>query len=225
MAEQETPKGEEKTFSEDQVKAMIKDALESELAGLKTKNDELLAEAKKAKADRKEAEEIAAKEAEERAKKSGDIEALEKSWTEKFSARETELLEETTRLRDVISGLTVGNTAKTIAAEMAVKGSEPLLEQLISPRLAMEIVDGQIKTYVKDAAGQRSAATIDDLKKEISANEAFKPLLQGTKASGAGGVGSSGGAAHKKFSEHTGQELVELRRSNPQEYDRLKAAG
>ena len=57
--------------------------VERETAGLRAKVDELLGEAKTAKQRAREAADQAAKEAEAKAKASGDVEALEKSWTEK----------------------------------------------------------------------------------------------------------------------------------------------
>lgn len=187
-------KDEPKTFTEDQVKEL----LAKETEGLKSKVDELLGEAKKAKALRKEAEEAARKEAEEAAKKSGDVETLEKSWQEKYQARETELTSALTEKDGIIAKLTAGNTAKTLASELALKGSERVLERIISDRLGVEVSEGQPKVIVKDAAGQRSALTVDDLKKEILSDTALKPILQGTQGSGAGGVGANGGAATSK---------------------------
>jgi len=182
------------TFTQDQVREL----LEKETAGLKSKVDELLGESKAAKAKAREASEKAAKEAEERARSTGDIEALEKSWTEKYTTRERELMEALGSKDGIISQLTAGSTAKDLAAQLALKGSERVLEQIIAPRLGVEIVEGQPKVIVKDAAGQRSALTLDDLRKEILADAALKPILQGTMGSGAGGVGRNGGAGTGK---------------------------
>jgi hypothetical protein len=179
-----------KTFTEDQVKAM----LDEHTSGLKSKVEELLGESKAAKAKAREAQEIAQRETEQAAKKTGNIEALEKSWTEKYTARESELTGSLTEKDGIIARLTAGATAKDIASQLALKGSERVLEKIVSERLGVEIVEGQPKVIVKDAAGQRSALTMDDLKKEILSDTALKPILQGTQGSGAGGVGQSGGA-------------------------------
>ncbi len=192
MTEEETPKGEQepvKTFTAEEVAALI----EEKTGGLKAKVDELLGEAKSAKQKAREAAEQAAKEAEEKAKASGDVEALEKSWTEKFTTRESELTSALSEKDNIIAQLTAGNTAKTLASKLAIKGSESLLERVISDRFGVEIVEGQPKVIVKDAAGQRSAATLEDLEKELRGDTALKPILAGTQATGAGGVGSSGG--------------------------------
>lgn len=199
---------ETKTFTEEQVKQM----LEEHTSGLKAKVDELLGESKAAKAKAREAAEKAAREAEERAKASGDIESLEKSWMEKYSTREGELTSALSEKDSIIANLTAGAAAKDVAAELALKGSERVLERIISERLGVEIVDGQPKVIVKDAAGQRSALTLDDLKKELRADTALKPILQGTQGSGAGGVGQNGGAG-------TGKTIAasELEKMSPQQ--------
>lgn len=178
------------TFTRDQVQQMIAD----ETGGLKSKIDELLTEAKEAKAKAREESARAAKEAEEKAKASGDVEALEKSWSEKYSSREAELTSAMTEKDKIIARLTAGNEAKTLASELALKGSERVLERIISDRLGVEIVEGQPKVIVKDAAGQRSAQTLDDLRKELQSDTSLKPILQGSKGTGAGGVGSGTGA-------------------------------
>ena len=198
MSEQETATAEQetesKTFTEDQVREL----LEKETGGLKAKVEELLGESKAAKAKAREAAERATREAEEKAKASGNVEALEKSWTEKFTTREQELTGVLSEKDAIISRLTAGAAAKDIAAELALKGSERVLEQIIAPRFGVEIVEGQPKVIVKDAAGQRSALTLEDLRKEILSDAALKPILQGTKGSGAGGAGPNGGAASQK---------------------------
>lgn len=185
--------GEGKTFTEAEVKAM----LEKETSGLKAKVDELLTESKTAKAKAKEEAEAAAKAAEAAAKKSGDVEALEKSWQEKFDKALAEANGKAEGLTALVSRLTAGNTAKSIAAELALKGSESVLEALIAPRLAADFTGDDVKVSVRDVTGKPSALTIDDLKKEIASNPAFKPLLAGTQGSGAGGAGANGGADQK----------------------------
>lgn len=221
MADDQTLEGEEtvtaKTFTEEQVNELIAKNTE----GLKSKVDELLGEKKKTQAKLREEEEARAKVLEEAAKKSGDVEALEKSWTEKFTTREAELTGALGEKDGIIASLTAGTAATRLAAELALKGSERVLEQIISPRLGVEIVDGQPKVIVKDAAGQRSALTLDDLKKEILSDTALKPILQGTQASGAGGVGADGGAgagktiAASELDKKTPQEKAAFFKANP----------
>ena len=157
--------------------------------GLRKKVDELLAEKKAEQQKRKEAEEQARKEAEENARKKGDIDALEKSWGDKLAARETELLNEKKALEAQVYKLTVGSKATELAAKLAVPGSDSVLLPHISNRLQVETVDGEIKIRVLDLQGKPSALSIEDLEKEFRANEAFKPLIRASNASGSGASG------------------------------------
>lgn len=171
--------------------------------GLRKKVDELLAEKKAEQQKRKEAEEQAAL---EHARKKGDIDALEKSWGEKFTARETELLNEKQSLEAQVYKLTVGSKATELAAKLAVPGSDSVLLPHISNRLQVETVDGEIKIRVLDLQGKPSALSIEDLEKEFRTNEAFKPLIRASNASGSGASGGQGGGATKKPSEMTTAE-------------------
>lgn len=174
---------------------------QEDVSGLKAKIQELLDE-KKAEADkRKAAEEQARLEREEALRKSGNVEELEKSWSEKYSRREAELTSalETERatLQGQIRDLTVGRTATEIATTLAVPGSAKALLPRIERRLSVEQRDGKPTVVVLDAAGKLSAATLDELKAEFTNDPAFAPLIAGSKASGggAGGAGKGGGAA------------------------------
>lgn len=197
MAEEETAQAEQESTTETFTKEQVQELLAKEIEGLKANRDEILGELKTFKAKAREEEAARVKLAEETARKNGDFEALEKSWAEKFTAREQELSDLLSQRESVIADLTVGATAARLASELAIKGSEKVLERIVRDRLGFEVAEGQHKVFVKDEAGQRSASTIDDLRKEILSDSALKPILQGTQATGAGGVGQNGGAAQK----------------------------
>ena len=167
--------------------------VEKETAGLKSKLDELLDETKKAKAKAKEEQNAAVRAAEEAARKAGDVDAIEKSWSAKYEKDLGEARGEAEALRAMVGKLTAGSAAKGIAAEMAIKGSETVLEQILSPRLKTEFKDGEARVVVLDRDGKPSASTLDDLRKEISGDAALKPILSGTNGSGGGAAGASGG--------------------------------
>ncbi|MBJ2237054.1 hypothetical protein JFT61_19770 [Pseudomonas fluorescens] len=176
-----------------------------DVSGLKSKVQELLDE-KKAEADkRKAAEEQARLDREEALRKSGNVEELEKSWSEKYARREAELtgqLESTnSTLQGQIRDLTVGRTATEIATTLAIPGSAKALLPHIERRLSVEQRDGKPTVVVLDAAGKLSAATLDELKAEFTNDPAFGPLIAGSKASGggAGGAGKGGGAAKENI--------------------------
>ncbi|MCY7264291.1 hypothetical protein [Pseudomonas protegens] len=175
-----------------------------DVSGLKSKVEELLAE-KKTEADkRKAAEEQARLEREEALRKSGNVEELEKSWSEKYSRREAELNDQLESERSTLQGqirdLTVGRTATEIATTLAIPGSAKALLPHIERRLSVEQRDGKPTVVVLDQAGKLSATTLEELKSEFTKDPAFGPLIAGSKASGggAGGAGNGGGAALKR---------------------------
>jgi hypothetical protein len=178
---------------------------QEDVSGLKAKNAELLAEKKEIERKAREAEDAARLEREEAARKSGNVEELERSWTEKFTRREAELTGTLEQERATLSGqirdLTVGRTATDIASALAVQGSAKALLPHIERRLSVEQRDGKPVVVVLDAQGKLSAATLDELKAEIANDAAFAPLIAGSKASGggAGGAGGGGGAPKGKI--------------------------
>jgi len=178
---------------------------QEDVSGLKAKVDELLGEKKAAEKKAREAEEAARLEREELARKSGNVEELERSWTEKFTRREAELTGTLEQERATLSGqirdLTVGRTATDIASALAVQGSAKALLPHIERRLSVEQREGKPVVVVLDAQGKLSAATLDELKAEIANDAAFAPLIAGSKASGggAGGAGGGGGAPKGKI--------------------------
>jgi len=176
-----------------------------DVSGLKAKVDELLGEKKAAEKKAREAEEAARLEREELARKSGNVEELEKSWSEKYSRREAELSamleQERGTLSTQIRDLTVGRTATDIASALAIPGSAKALLPHIERRLSVEQRDGKPVVVVLDQQGKLSAATLDELKAEFANDSAFAPLIAGSKASGGGaaGAGGGGGAAKGKI--------------------------
>ncbi|MEQ2018685.1 hypothetical protein ABLB90_19465 [Photorhabdus bodei] len=189
-----------------------------DVSGLEKKVNELLSEKKAEQEKRRVAEEAAKKAAEEQARKNGDIEALEKSWSEKLSAREKELLSQIDEKDSSLRTLLVDNVAQSLATRLA-GDSAAIIVPHIKARLTVE--DG--KTRVLDAESKPSAATLEDLEKEFRNNKLFAPIVIGSKATGTGGenrhVVASGGG--KKWSDYTEAERIRLFDENPEEFKRL----
>jgi len=177
-----------------------------DVSGLKTQVQTLLDEKKAEQRKRQEAEEATRLEREDAARKSGNVEELEKSWSEKYSRREAELNGLLEQERGSLSGqirdLTVGRTATDIAAALAIPGSAKALLPHIESRLSVELRDGKPTVVVLDQAGKLSASSLDELKAEFTNDPAFAPLIAGSKASGGGaqGAGNGGGAAKGNIS-------------------------
>lgn len=122
--------------------------------------------------------------------------------------------------------------ASDLKAELAKVGVVPegldLLAGFAQSRIQFN-EDGTPKVLARDGSqpmigsGANGGATLEDLAKELAGSI---PHLVADKGAGGSGKqpGSNGGKpGAKKFSEMSSQELVALRRENPQEYDRLKA--
>jgi hypothetical protein len=186
-----------------------------ELEALRRKNHELLDEAKRAKSARREAEERAEREAQEKARKDGDFEQLLKS----SEGEREKLHRELETLRGSIAKEKVGNTALALAGEIADGVNAELLSEFISRRL--KYTDQGVK--VLDENGELTISSIAELKLEFEQSERYKALLRGSKSNGGGATGSRGSAVvTKKFNEHTSAELVEIKRNDPQLYERLR---
>lgn len=184
--------GEGTTFTQDQVNEMIEKAT----GGLKAKVDELLGEKKTASAKAKEAEAEAQRIAEEAARKAGDVKALEDSWQAKLAKAEEGYQGQLSALQKTVQDLTVGREASSLAAELAVQGSASVLERIVRDRLQTEITEEGPKVRVLDATGKPSAATLADLRAELTADPALAPIIAASKASGGGAAGANGGAGN-----------------------------
>ena len=188
--------------------------------GLKAQRDALLNEKKEAQRKAKEAEEAAKTLAEESARKNGDVAALEKSWQEKLAATESNYKNLNESLTKQIHGLTVGQTATKLAAELAISGSADVLLPHIQSRLTVEIKDGAPSVRVLDLLGKPTAMTVDELKQEFISNKAFAPLIAASKATGGGASGSGGGGAAKTMKRDQFETM------NPvQKMDFIKSGG
>lgn len=187
--EQEQPEADDKP----DMTAVVAD-LQSQIEKLKAKNDEILSEKKRAK-------EEAEKAAREAAEKSGDVDAIKSSYEKKLGETQAEYEDRINGLTKTLEEMTVTRTATELAAELALPGSAKALLPHIQSRLRMEMKDGKPVVTVLDTEGRASALSVQDLRKEFEADQAFAPLLAGTKASGggaAGGGSGAGGASHVK---------------------------
>ena len=168
------------------------------MAEMDAKVNEVLSE-KKAEAEKRRLAEVAArKEAEDAARKSGDLDTLEKSWAEKYANREKELrgelepkLEATQRM---LEKSTVSATATRIAAKIGIPSSQGLLAESIKKRLGMAVKNDEAVTVVLDKNGKPSALTLAELEQEFVSDSEHAPLIIGSKASGGGASESNGGA-------------------------------
>lgn len=203
------------------LQAKLDEALKG-IEALKAKNDELLGEKKAAQQKAKEEAEKRQKEADEAAAKAGDIEALQKSWGEKYAKLEAESGEKLKAAQSEIRRLVVVENAARIASELAVPGSAEVLQRFIEDRLDC---DDSHKLTIRGADGKASALTLDELKKEIASDKRFAPLILASKATGSGAAGvQNGGGAAKPLSQMGDAERTEWARRDPEGFAKAVAA-
>ncbi len=187
-----------------------------DVSGLKRQRDELLAEKKAEQERRRKAEEEARIAADEKARAEGNYQQLfESSQAELERERQTRAeLQRANEQRDI-------NLAATrIASHIADGENAEILADFISRRL--KVAEGQVR--VTDATGNLTISTLDDLEKEFETSPRYASLVRGSQAGGGGAAPKSGGRVTKTWEQLTGMERVELRRTNPAEHARLKAA-
>jgi len=141
----------------------------------------------------------------------GDLEALEASYKTKITDAETAGKATADTLRSSLRDVLVNNVAMRIAGKLAVDSdAAELLAESIQKRLTVEYgSDGKAVTRVLDSAGKPSAATIEDLEKEIVGTKKYAGLLSASKASG----GSASGVIIGASSASPGK--VDWLRGNP----------
>ena len=155
-------------------------------------------------------------------RKAGDVEALEKSYQKKLEDQKGEYEKKLGAVNSHLQEILVDGVANTLAAELSESPS--VLLPHIRSRLTADLEGDKPSTKVLDKDGKPSASSLDELKNEFINNQEFAGVIKAGMGSGSGANrGSKGGSgAAKKFSEHSGEELSALRKSNPAEYDRLK---
>lgn len=159
-------------------------------------------------ADKAAAEVETAKKLEEAARQSGDVEALDRSWSDKYTKLESDLRGEfepqLAEQRALLLKSTVEAEATNIATSIAVRGSAGALMPHLQSRLAMEIKDGKAVTVVTNVDGTPSALTLAELKQEFTDNPVFAPLIVGSSASGGGASQSDSSGAAKPTGNFAG---------------------
>lgn len=171
------------------------DALRKELDALKAKNQELLDETKKAKRKADEESRLKEEARQEKLKKDGDYEQLFKSAEQK--ARE---LEDRLRAKDEERAHEVAKTeAMKLASQLADGYNAELLQEFLVKRI--KYTEEGIR--VLDSNGGLTVSSLADLKNEFEKSDKFKSLLRGSKATGGGASGTSGGATSASVDRKT----------------------
>jgi len=180
-------------------KPEVDNTLADRIKALESNNGKLLDEKRKAKEDS--------------ARKSGDIEAIEKSWADKLIARETELTGSNKQLEKLVSDLSSGTTARKLASDIFKSEFSDLVMPHITSRLTTEMKDGSAIVRVLDKTGKPSALSIEDLKREFQNDAAYAPLVIGSRADGGGDAGKTGQMAAKTMNRTQFEALGHVERA------------
>lgn len=144
-----------------------------------------------------------------------DVDALRLSYEEKLKKQQTDADTKYTSLNSLVEKHMLDGEALRLATDISTVPA--LLVPHIRGRLKLEEVNGELSVSVLDATGKPSAASMDDLRKELLSNKNFAPILIGSKASGGGANGGSGGGgASKKLSEMNEAERIAYAKENPE---------
>lgn len=149
--------------------------------------------AAKFKTERDEAQEALHKRLQGKVDKT-DHEALQASYEKKIKD-EADAWQTKLNGRDsIIREKFVDSEARALASAIAVDtNAADLLAESLQRRIAVEITtEGKAVTRVLGPDGKPSAASLEDLKKEIVATPKYHTLLSGSKASGSGASRSQG---------------------------------
>lgn len=158
------------------------DGDDESITALKAAKDAAAKEARDATKKAKEAEDALAAIEDERRRKSGDIPALEASWKEKVDAAKREGQTAVDKLKSQLGGVLVSERARSMATKLST--SPELLLPHITSRLSVDLDGDEPKTRVLDATGKPTAATLEDLEKEVLADKRFAAIIIASKASG-----------------------------------------
>jgi len=166
---------------------------EKQINALNAHKQELLDETKRAKRKAEEESQEKAKMKEEQLRNKGEFEQLYKSATEREAILRNEI-----KLRDDQKAEEITrNEALKLSSQMSDGFNAELLSTFVKPRL--KYTDDGIK--VLDAHGNMTVSSLDDLKNEFLNAEKFKSLIRGSRATGGGALGSSGGTTSAGFIE------------------------
>jgi len=159
--------------------------IDEHVQGLKAKNEELLAEKRRAQQEKEKIDAEAKAERERIAAENGQFKELYESQKEEAS----QLRSTIEQMNQAVAQQKIQGEASRLASSLTKDTARAqLLEKEISQRL--QLVDGEVK--VVDESGQLTVSTLDDLSANIKQSYPF--LVDGSQAQGGGAARSQGGA-------------------------------
>lgn len=160
-----------------------------DLSGLKNKVQQLMDEAKAAKAKAREIEQQKAEQDEQRAKEKGEFKTLWEQAQQKLAEKDSELKDFTNRIRQK----EIDSSAQIIGNQLA-KSDTKRAQVLADYAAKYARHDGERVQFLVGGIEVDSSALMEHLRKE------FPFLVDGSSATGGGASSSAGGGAAKQIS-------------------------
>lgn len=184
-----------------------KKAIQDKLAKYEAEEEERIRKAEE-RAKKKALEEY------EKAKDDKDIEAIEKSWQEKYDKLNAEKTASDERYSDYVKKALIDTEVMRMTNEIST--APALLAPHIRSRLDVDFTGEQPKLIVLDNNGMRSANTVAELQKSFIDNKDFNAIIKITTANGGANSGkftetphNSGASGEVKLSNLTDEQLAE----------------
>lgn len=159
-----------------------KEAVKKELDEYRAKEAERIEKAEKRALER-------AKEDYDKAKSNLDVDALEKSWQDKYAKLEQQYGAVESKYNSHVKKTLIDTTVFEMANKIST--SPALITPHIRSRLDVDLSGDEPKLYVLDEHGQRSAQTVGELEKLFIDNKDFSAIIKATSASGGAKAGGS----------------------------------
>ena len=157
---------------------------QEDTGALKRAKDHEVTLRKQAQLELKELKTKAGIDADDALKKAGDVDALEKSWNQKFTDAQTDFDTRISAKDTFIKTSLIDNVAMQIAADIST--SPAVMLPHIKARLSADLAGESPATKVLDVSGQASALTVSELSAEFVANKDFAGIIKAGNASGGG---------------------------------------
>lgn len=189
------------------------ETLKTEKASLKKELDDYKAQEEERIRKAEERAKKKAQEEYEKAKGDKDVEAIEKSWTDKYSKLESKY----NGLQEKHNGYVTKSLVETAVTAMAneISTHPSLISPHIRSRLGVDLTGDNPKLVVLDENGQRSALTVDELKKSFVDNKEFSAIIKATSANGGAKAGANSPSGTptdktKRLGEMSDLELAQI---------------
>ena len=184
-----------------------KKAIQDKLAKYEAEEEERIRKAEE-RAKKKALEEY------EKAKDDKDIEAIEKSWQEKYDKLNAEKTASDERYSNYVKKALIDTEVMRMANEIST--APTVLAPHIRSRLDVDFTGEQPKLIVLDNNGMRSANTVAELQKSFIDNKDFNAIIKITTANGGANSGkftetphNSGASGEVKLSNLTDEQLAQ----------------